>query len=525
MASLNHTLHDTTNRNEYTHVQFPIKRDATDGTIGYIQHIDIGDITGFGYSTTSYSDEAHILNFQTFVQVIDKLFKDLNSKINVINELLANLGSQIQSISWTGYSLGSNSITTTSNVTILNYGKLNITKADGSNEEKTLGKDDIGGIIQIEGADSITYTGSGNAILSKNSVGQIKIWCTYGGCTSTVETINVSAGIVDVSSISINTSSLTIAANGTGRLTGTISPSNASNKTINWQSSNNSIATVTSSTQSGSQATVTWHSAGTVTITASAAGNTSKTATCQVTCEEVIPDTYTVTVNVTNGSSSPISRTVNSGGTASFTITPNSGYQLPSSVTGASISDHTLIVSNVTSNKTINVTCNALTYTVTLNVINGSKSPNTTQVVNYGGSVSWTVTPNSGYQLDGSLVPGASISGNTVTVNNVTSNKTITVTCTSLGNNYYLGVDTKDTYTTSDLTQYVASKPSTITIPAGQWGTWIYPASWGRPISAISNLSNQDEISAFNYSDLTLPEGYIGMWIELGSETTYALTW
>ena len=454
MASLNHTLHDTTNRNEYTHVQFPIKRDATDGTIGYIQHIDIGDITGFGYSTTSYSDEAHILNFQTFVQVIDKLFKDLNSKINVINELLANLGSQIQSISWTGYSLGSNSITTTSNVTILNYGKLNITKADGSNEEKTLGKDDIGGIIQIEGADSITYTGSGNAILSKNSVGQIKIWCTYGGCTSTVETINVSAGIVDVSSISINTSSLTIAANGTGRLTGTISPSNASNKTINWQSSNNSIATVTSSTQSGSQATVTWHSAGTVTITASAAGNTSKTATCQVTCEEVIPDTYTVTVNVTNGSSSPISRTVNSGGTASFTITPNSGYQ-----------------------------------------------------------------------LDGSLVPGASISGNTVTVNNVTSNKTITVTCTSLGNNYYLGVDTKDTYTTSDLTQYVASKPSTITIPAGQWGTWIYPASWGRPISAISNLSNQDEISAFNYSDLTLPEGYIGMWIELGSETTYALTW
>ena len=92
-------------------------------------------------------------------------------------------------------------------------------------------------------------------------------------------------------------------------------------------------------------------------------------------------------------------------------------------------------------------------------------------------------------------------------------------------NNYFIGIENKEIFTLSDLTQYVEEKPSTITIPAGQWGTWIYPASWGRPISAISNLSNQDEVSTFNYSDLTLPEGYTGMWIELGSETTYALTW
>lgn len=98
-------------------------------------------------------------------------------------------------------------------------------------------------------------------------------------------------------------------------------------------------------------------------------------------------------------------------------------------------------------------------------------------------------------------------------------------TVTEHKNNCYIGVTKKEVFTEDDLNQYVAERPSTITIPAGQWGTWIYPASWGKPISAISNLSQFDEVSAFNYSDLKLPNGYTGMWIELSSETTYTLTW
>ena len=68
------------------------------------------------------------------------------------------------------------------------------------------------------------------------------------------------------------------------------------------------------------------------------------------------------------------------------------------------------------------------TYTVICNVSNGSKSPNSTQTIESGGSVSWTITPNSGYQMPTS-VTGAAINGNRVTVNNVTSNRTISVTC------------------------------------------------------------------------------------------------
>ena len=148
--------------------------------------------------------------------------------------------------------------------------------------------------------------------------------------------------------------------------------------------------------------------------------------------DEPVEPTYTVICNVSNGSKSPNStQTIESGGSVSWTITPNSGYQMPTSVTGAAINGNRVTVSNVTSDRTINVNCAAIpvqTYTVTCNVYNGSKSPNNTQTIESGGSVSWTITPNSGYQMPTS-VTGAAINGNRVTVNNVTSNRTISVTC------------------------------------------------------------------------------------------------
>ena len=64
------------------------------------------------------------------------------------------------------------------------------------------------------------------------------------------------------------------------------------------------------------------------------------------------PKTYTVTVSVTNGISSPTSRIVIHGSSTTFTVTPNSGYEYESlSCTGGSYNQNTkvLTVSNVTS--------------------------------------------------------------------------------------------------------------------------------------------------------------------------------
>lgn len=81
---------------------------------------------------------------------------------------------------------------------------------------------------------------------------------------------------VPVSSVSLNYSSLTLTEGDSFTLTATVSPSNATNKTVTWSSSNTSVATV-------SNGTVKAVSAGTATITAKAGD---KTATCTVTVKK-----------------------------------------------------------------------------------------------------------------------------------------------------------------------------------------------------------------------------------------------
>lgn len=107
------------------------------------------------------------------------------------------------------------------------------------------------------------------------------------GCTPKEEPLNPTPGgggggntTVPVTEVSVSPTSLTLEAGKTGTLTATVSPSNATYKTVMWSSSDNKVATV----ENGK---VTGVAAGSATITASADG---KSATCSVT---VKPDAET----------------------------------------------------------------------------------------------------------------------------------------------------------------------------------------------------------------------------------------
>ena len=97
--------------------------------------------------------------------------------------------------------------------------------------------------------------------------------------------------VVKVSSVSLNPSSLSLTKKGqTARLSATVSPSNATNKSINWSSSNNNVATV-------SNGVVTAVGNGSATITATAADGSGKRASCSVTVNiPTTPDTQTITL-------------------------------------------------------------------------------------------------------------------------------------------------------------------------------------------------------------------------------------
>ena len=135
--------------------------------------------------------------------------------------------------------------------------------------------------------DVATVDGNGN--VSANSVGTATITAKAGEQSATC-TVTVSK--IPVSSITINGAEPTLVEGDTLILTATITPSDASYKTVTWTSSNGTVAIVD---QNGK---VTAKSVGTATITATADG---ETAECTITVEEKVIAVDSITLDPTTG--------------------------------------------------------------------------------------------------------------------------------------------------------------------------------------------------------------------------------
>jgi hypothetical protein len=162
----------------------------------------------------------------------------------------------------------------------------------------------------------------------------------------------------------------------------------------------------------------------------------SVTSNHSISASFVMPS-YTITASAgSNGTISPQeSVAVISGGIQVFTITPATNYQIADvKVDGVSqgpISSYTF--NNVTSNHTISasfVMASISKYSITASAgSNGSISPKGTVTVNSGGSQTFTIKPNSFYQVADVKVDGVSKGHITsYTFSNVTSNHTISAT-------------------------------------------------------------------------------------------------
>ena len=77
-------------------------------------------------------------------------------------------------------------------------------------------------------------------------------------------------------------------------------------------------------------------------------------------------DGYSVSLTATNGTVSPSNITVGYGGSASFTVTPNSGYklELETNTCGGTLSENIYTISNITSGKSCSITFKSSTPTL-----------------------------------------------------------------------------------------------------------------------------------------------------------------
>jgi alpha-amylase len=113
-----------------------------------------------------------------------------------------------------------------------------------------------------------------NGLVKAVSAGTATVTATAGGKSAKCE-VNVQPRGVDVTGISLNKTDLTLNPGGTFQLEATVSPSDATDKTVTWTSSDPSVVSV----KNGLVKAV---SAGTATVTATAGG---KSARCEVTVQ------------------------------------------------------------------------------------------------------------------------------------------------------------------------------------------------------------------------------------------------
>lgn len=157
------------------------------------------------------------------------------------------------------------------------------------------------------------------------------------------------------------------------------------------------------------------------------------------------PEVYAVTFNGTyctsNGANTA---TENTSYTA--TITPNTNYKMSSitvtmggtDVTSTAVSGNVISIAKVTGAIVITAVAVVIpTYTITNNLTQCTNS-NTTSSLKEGSSYTATITPNDGYRTDsitvtmGGTTLTNAVSGNTITISNVTGNIVITAVASEI---------------------------------------------------------------------------------------------
>ncbi len=129
--------------------------------------------------------------------------------------------------------------------------------------------------------DAVATVDPNTGVVKGISVGTVKITATSNQDNTKKAEVTLTVTDVLVSKITLNKTSVSLNVGSTEKLTYTVEPSNAANKTVKWTSSNTSVATVSD------DGTITAVKKGTATITATANDYGKKTATCTVTVKNI----------------------------------------------------------------------------------------------------------------------------------------------------------------------------------------------------------------------------------------------
>ena len=225
-----------------------------------------------------------------------------------------------------------------------------------------------------------------------------------------------------------------------------------------------------------------------------------------ITANHTVQVTFTPPLTITpsagtGGTISPSSvQTITSGGSASFTATPASGFIINQWLLDGSpvqTGGSTYTLSNVTANHTVGVNFTQQ-FTVTPSAdANSSITPNTPQVVNNGSNISFTAAVSAGYIINTWLLDGTVVQtgGTSYTLNTVTANHTVQVTSLqqftltpSAGSGGSISPSTVQTVTSASSPTVFTATPSSQYL-VNQWLLDGNPVQTGGTTYTISNVT------------------------------------
>jgi endoglucanase len=225
---------------------------------------------------------------------------------------------------------------------------------------------------------SVTWTSSNTAIATVSAAGVVTGVSAGGPVTITVKTVDggftatsaVTVSTVAVTGVSVSPTTASVSVGATTTLTATVTPSNASNKSVTWTSSNTAVATVSTS------GVVTGVSIGSATITVkTVSGGFTATSAITVTNTNVAVTGVTVSptsVSIGQGSTTTLTATVAPSNATNKSVTWTSSNTAIATVSSAGLVTGVTAGSSIITVKTVD---GGFTATSTVTVTTTSQQP------------------------------------------------------------------------------------------------------------------------------------------------------
>lgn len=214
---------------------------------------------------------------------------------------------------------------------------------------------------------------------------------------------------------------------------------------------------------------------------------------------ETIP-THNITASAGSGGSvTPTGiTTVNEGTNLTINIIPATGYRisevLADGVSAGSVSSYSF--TNILSDHSVSATFELLTFTLTSEAAaGGSISPSGVLTLNYGSSRTYSISPNTGYQISGVLVDNVFVGTPTIySFSNITASHTIAASFSLITNTIIASAGTGGTI----------SPPGNVTVYYGTNQTFTISANTGYHVSdvKVDNVS-VGAVSSYNFANVT----------------------